>query len=236
MYSKEFIVGPSDADQNLNLKLSSLFVMMQDVSMDHSEILNIGKANTIDKGLYWVITRYSISINRLPKYTDKVTVTTYAGDDMKYIFPRYIEVTDEKGDVLAKASATWLVLDKKTHKICFKPFENIDIPHEHKEGEEPLPRKLYAEETTIIDSRRVRNSDVDINNHLNNTRYIEYITDSRDPDFYSKHKIKHVLIEYKKEIAFNQQVDIYSSNNNPEYIEAKVGDEVCFEALIKYEE
>ena len=73
MFSKKFVVGPSDADQNLNAKISTLFVYMQDVSMEHAEQLGIGKEATTDNGMMWVITRYSLTIqvaeaviNRLP--------------------------------------------------------------------------------------------------------------------------------------------------------------------------
>lgn len=234
MFSKTYRVGPSDSDQNLNAKISALFVYMQDVAMEHAEDLHIGKAATMDKGLIWVITRYSLSINRLPKYLEEITVSTYCGDNMKFIFPRYYEIKDNKGNILVTASVTWMVLHKATHQVHFNPFNGLLLPTEHYEGEEPLPIKIQPQEASLIDTRRVRNSDVDINGHLNNTRYIEYLTDSHDYDFYQTREVKHIVLEYKKEIKINQTVEIYSNKANPEYLELRVGGESCFIALIEY--
>ena len=234
MFSKKYVVGPSDADQNLNAKISTLFVYMQDVSMEHAEELGIGKEATMDKGMMWVITRYSLSIIRLPRYLEEITVSTYTGRDMKFIFPRHFEMRDKDNNLLVTASATWMVLDQSTHKVNLNPFNNKKLPCEHHDYEEPLPEKVQPQETSLIDKRRVRNSDVDINNHLNNTRYIEYLVDSHDFDFYRSREIKHITLEYQKEIKINQLVEIYYNNAEPEFIEAKVGDDVCFEALIEY--
>ena len=234
MYSKKYILGPSDSDQNLNAKISTLFVLMQDIAMEHAEALNIGKEATMDKGNMWVITRYSLSINRLPRYLEEITVSTYPGDDMKFIFPRYYEMKDKYGKTILTASATWMVLTKATHQVNFNPFSGIKLPTEHHDEEEPLPSKITPEATTLIDTRKVRNSDVDINNHLNNTRYIEYLTDSHDFDFYRSHEVSHIVLEYKKEIIINQKVEIYSNQSNPEYIEIKVGEDTCLTALIEY--
>ena len=234
MFSKKYVVGPSDADQNLNAKLSTLFVYMQDVSMEHAEELGIGKEATMDKGMMWVITRYSLSVYRLPRYLEEITVSTYTGRDMKFIFPRHFEMRDKNNNLLVTASATWMVLDQATHKVNLNPFNGKKLPMERHEYEEPLPDKLLPVSTSLIDTRNVRNSDVDINNHLNNTRYIEYLTDSHDFDFYRSHEIKHITLEYRKEIKINQRVEIYSNASNPEYIEIKVGEDTCLQALIEY--
>ncbi|MBE6133223.1 MAG: hypothetical protein E7178_00970 [Erysipelotrichaceae bacterium] len=234
MFSKKYVVGPSDADQNLNAKISTLFVYMQDVAMEHAEQLGIGKENTMDKGMMWVVTRTALTIYRLPKYLEEVIVTTYPGDDMKFIYPRYYNIKDKHGNLLVIASATWMVLNKSTHTVNFNPFNGKVLPSEHMEKEEPLPGRLAPSEVSLIDTRKVRNSDVDINNHLNNTRYIEYITDSHDNEFYNKHSIHHLTIEYKKEIKINQKVEIYSNNANPEYIQARVDGDTCFEVSIDY--
>lgn len=234
MYSKKYIVGPSDADQNLNAKISTLFIYMQDVAMEHAEELGIGKANTMDKGMMWVITRTALTIYRLPKYLEEVTVSTYPGDDMKFIFPRYYNIKDKDGNILMTASSTWMVLNKNSHGVNFNPFNGKVLPSEHMDKEEPLPSKIQPSEVSLIDKRKVRNSDVDINNHLNNTRYIEYLFDSHDSEFYKTHIVKHLTIEYKKEIKNNQTVEIYSNGVNPEYIQAKVDEQTCFEAIVDY--
>ena len=49
MYSKKYYLGTSDVDAFLELKISSMFVMFQDVATEHAELLGVGKTQTIDK-------------------------------------------------------------------------------------------------------------------------------------------------------------------------------------------
>ena len=77
MHSKPFFIGSNDVDQFLELKLSSFFKMMQEVATEHAEMFNIGKANTLDKGLFWVITRIEVDIVRAPRYLENTILKDF---------------------------------------------------------------------------------------------------------------------------------------------------------------
>ena len=234
MYQKKYLIGSNDIDQFLELKLPSLFKMMQEISTEHAEVLNIGKANTLDKGMFWVITRMEVEIIIPPKYLQNVVLTTYPGDDLRFIFPRYFLLEDEKGNTLVKASSTWMVLNRNTHTVVLNPFNGYKCTPEHKEGELALPRKVVSGDASLVETRKVRYSDIDLNGHLNNTKYIDYILDLHDSDFYKKNRIKHFLINYEKELMDNDILSLFSGNKNPEYIKGEV-DKTAFEVNISYE-
>ena len=217
MYQKNYHIGSNDVDQFLELKLSSFFKMMQDIATEHAEVFNIGKANTIDKGLYWVITRIEIDINDMPKYLEDVELVTYPGDDMRFIFPRYFHLLDKKGKTLIRASSTWMVMNRATHNVCLNPFKDFKSPSEHHEGELALPSKVKKDENvSLIEKRKVRYSDIDLNRHLNNTKYIDYIIDLHDSEFYKENQISHFLINYEKELKDSEEISLFSNQNNPE--------------------
>lgn len=235
MFSKKYTLSTSDVDAFLELKLSSLFTMMQDAATDHAELFGVGKANTLDKGLFWVITRYFVDILRAPKYLETIFVKTYPGKDMRFIFPRYFQVESESGEVLIRASSTWCVLNKETHKINMKPFDKV-LPEEHHENELPLPPKAAPAKANFVEDRRVRFSEVDLNGHLNNASYITYLLDMHSREFYSKNRIKHFIINYEREILDGETVSLFSDNNLPnEYIKGMVGNNTIFEVNVTYE-
>lgn len=234
MYEKKYHIGTSDVDMNMELRLSSLFLMMQDVATEHAEVLGVGMSQTIDKGQFWVITRYSVSIIENPKYLDDIIVRTYPGDDKKFIFPRYFEIVDKNNKVVIKASSTWCVLRKSDRGISLNPFDGKVLPPEHHEGEEPLPAKVLPDEKHLVETRKVRYSETDLNNHLNNTKYIEYIIDLHDSEFYKTHRISHITINYEKEILSGDSVSLFSNGKNPEYINGSVDGKNIFEAEIQY--
>ena len=235
MYEKDYYIGSNDVDQFLELKLPSFFRMMQDVSTEHAEKLGIGKATTIDKGMYWVITRIELDIIRMPKYLETVKLVTYPGDNMRFMFPRYFTLFNQKGDVLIHASSMWMVLDKINHRICLKPFEGTDFPEEHTEGELPLPKKANVSDVEEVEQRKVRYSDIDLNGHLNNTKYIDYIVDIHDSAFYKENRISHFLINYDKELRDNDTLTLLKNNENPECIIGKVGDQTALTVNIQYQ-
>ena len=237
MYEKKYYIGSNDVDQFLDLKLPSFFRMMQDIATEHAEVLDIGKANTLDKGLYWVITRIEIEIIKMPKYLQTVTLRTHPGDDLRFIFPRYFTCLDEKGEVLIKASSTWMVLNREKHNVCLNPFNGKKLPPEHYEGELPLPNKVVVDsDISLIENRKVRYSDIDLNGHLNNTKYIDYIIDLHDSDFYKKHQISHFLINYEKEMKDNNVLALYRNHSLNEYIKGEIDGATSFEVNILYRE
>ena len=236
MYTKEYHIGSNDVDQFLELKLSSFFKMMQDIATEHAEILDIGKGQTIDKGLYWVITRVELDIIRMPRYLETVKLTTYPGDDMRFIFPRYFYLEDQDGNTIMRVSSVWMVLRKENRQPALNPFEGRKFPEEHLPDELALPKKCSGNPSIKIESRKVRYSDIDLNGHLNNTKYIDYIIDIHDSDFYKKNRIKHFLINYEKELLDNDVLDLYSDNNKPEAIKGMINDNDAFMVNITYED
>ena len=234
-FLKHQIVESHDVDPFYNLKLANLFVYFQDVVTEHMERLGINKTIINDKGMYWVVTRYKVHINRLPKYLEEVDILTYPGKDMRFIFPRFFEILDKKGNVLVKASSTWMVLDKKNKQIVIKPFDESLLYHHSEEGELPLPHKIDDKEGSIISKRTVLLSDLDLNNHLNNTKYIEFITDSLGYDFAKDNEICDFEINFNKEIAYSKEVFLtYFKDGNNIYIDGIVNKEVAFKSKITF--
>lgn len=235
MKTTEFEIKSGDIDQFLELTIPAYFMMMQIIATSHAEQLGIGKAETLDKGMAWVITRIEVDVIKAPTYTQKVKLSTYPGDDLKVMFPRYFVMTDVNNNPLVKSSSIWAVIDMKKRTPIMKPFDVIP-ESEHHEGELNLPKRVtIPDDLELIEERKVRYSDIDLNGHLNNTKYMDYLLDCHDSNFYRKNRIKHVAINYLHEVKDNQIVKMYSNNKNPEIIVGKVDDKVIFACEFTYE-
>ena len=237
MYQEKIFINSNDVDDHCDLKISTIFKYLQQVSTNHAELLGIGKEETLRRGEFWVITRMKVIIHQMPKMLDTLTVTTHPGEKVMFIFPRYYQIYNEKGELVISASSSWALLDINTHKIKVKPFEDdFILPFEKLDEDISLPEKINPDQLIIVDERKVRYSDIDLNGHLNNTKYIDYIIDTHDSDFYQKHRVKEILINYEKEIKNNDNVVIYSNKSFPEIIAGSVNDQHSFIAQIEYEE
>lgn len=237
MYQEKVFINSNDVDNHCELKISTIFKYLQQVATNHAEELGVGMEATTNHGMLWVITRMQVNIYKMPKLLETLTIKTHPGEAMIFIFPRFFEIYNEQGELVISASSTWALLDSSTHKIKMKPFsEDYSFTGEKWDSDLPIPEKVAIEDVYLVDDRKVRFSDIDLNGHLNNTKYIEYIIDTHDMNFYNKYRIKSILVNYEKEIRYNEEVRLYSSGNIPEVIIGDVDGKHCFASKIEYEE
>lgn len=223
-----------EVDFNLDTKLSNIFLFFQEVSSIQSEVFHIGKADTLDKDLHWVITRFNVEISRLPKYGEHIKVVTYPGTSNVLFFNRHFRILDEKDNVLVKACSVWCVIEDKTHMIKKDPFNGLVLPVSKMEDELPLPGKVEYKEGKLIYKKTIRYSDIDLNSHLNNTRYIELIQDAFDIDFYKSHKLVNLTINYLSELKLNDEVSIYKDEGEEITIRGSKEDKDHFLCSLKF--
>ena len=236
MHIEKVVIGSNDIDASLKLRVSSFFKIVQDVIMHNTEELNVGTKETNEKGILWVISRCNVEISRLPNYQEEVICKTYPGPDkLNMIFPRYFQIEDNKGNVLIKLSSIWALIDKeKRTAIASSTIASRCIGESH-EGELPLPTKIDEIETKHMENRTIHYSDVDLNGHLNNTKYIELFLDLHDSQFYKEHPIKKLTLNYLKEIKEGEQVSIFNNlSNKQEFVKIEANGVTSFFALIEY--
>ena len=236
MYKEKIQVTSNDVDQNLELKLSSLFKFLQEVASNQADSVHAGHWDLFKHNMLWVVLRMDVQIYRTPLLDEMLTVGTHPGEMKSFIYPRLFEVRDSKNNVIIKASSIWTIIDKNTRRVVLKPGELFLVKGSSEKDDLPLPMKVDGKASNLIYQRLVRYSDIDLNGHLNNTQYVSFILDSHDDEFYKHHRPKRIEICYDKEIRMGALVDIYSDNNNPEVIRGDVNGVNHFSAKIEYEE
>lgn len=232
-HSKQFYISTCRVDKNKKLRLSDLFSLFQDVAGEHGEMLDIGKAKTTDVGRKWIITRYVVKIERLPIYGETVRIYTYPCKNNPCFFYRNYFVKDEQDNIVIKASSIWAILETKTNKIVFNPFKK-PLPEESFDFELGIPEKILDDVDNKVGEYRIQYSDLDLNGHANNSRYIEMIQNLHDSDFRNEHEYDSILINYFAELKEKDVVNLYSNNSNPEIIKGVIGDKVSFKAIVTY--
>ena len=207
VYRKEYVIQSSDVDMFRRLRVSKLFTFMQEAAIHHTEILGAGRAKTLDRGFLWVVTMQHAEIKRLPVYDEKVVLSSWAGKTMHVMFPRYYEMTDEGGDVIAKGSAVWMLMDVESRRMIFPDDEGISVEGIVTGTEYPVPRPLKAVEGERKVSFRVPYSYADINGHLTNTKYFD-LTEDLTRHAKEGKVPRLVAAEYAGEARFDEEFEV----------------------------
>lgn len=234
MYKEKFVVQKDEVDSFGEIRISKLMWHMQNVAGEHAIKLKIDRDILMKDNNIWVVVRYDMKINRLPKLKEKYIITTHPGETKGFMFPRFFQVYDKHGNLLVNISSTWVVVNFDTRRIILRPFKDVSLPVEKDINDLELPAKINEEATNLVCKRLTKESELDINIHINNTFYYDYVLSIHDEAFYQENQVSRILLNYEKEITHPSEIEIYSSKTNPEVIIGKVDGNPSFLAKVEF--
>ncbi|WP_066494944.1 acyl-[acyl-carrier-protein] thioesterase [Abyssisolibacter fermentans] len=242
-WEEQFKIRGYEVDYHNELKVSSIFNFMQIAAAKHADNSNYGIEKLKDSGIYWVLSRMKVRIYSYPTYETNLKVSTWAkGTDRLFALRDYVLTTDQ-GIKVAEASSTWLVIDsvkKRPQKLNKLPSEFIMIEGKHAIDE--IPGKIKEPEKLEHSyDKHVGYTDIDMNKHVNNEKYVEWALNSFDQDFYNKKRLSKIHINFLSECQMNQNIQLnrgkYPENTDSWYVEGVncILDKKVFQAKVEWE-
>ena len=207
IYTERLTLRSRDVDMFRRLRTSELFKLLQEASIRHTEQLGMGRDRTLDRGILWVLLMQRAEIVRMPEYDEKIVLRSWPGKTMHLLFPRFYSLETEAGEALVKASALWGLVDEKSRKAVFPERYGIEIAGTETGKEIDLPgpiRKLACDREKRFE---VPYSFVDMNGHMNNTRYFDLAEDCVGAAAGGK-LLKEVRTEYVNEARFGEELTL----------------------------
>lgn len=203
-----------DADLHNQLKISSIFNYMQDIASFHADELGVGYKALQENQIFWVLSWAKVEIKSLPSYGETIKIKTWAKGKERLFYMRDFIFYNDRDEEIIKGTSAWLLLDSKTKRMTDLVKVGLDLPSfpdEHAIDEFPGKFNFLLEEGRDY-KRKIFYSDIDINRHVNNSRYLEFILDCYDESEHEKNKIKAVTIAYKGETHFMDELTINRSS------------------------
>lgn len=180
IYEKKILIRSEQVDMTRRLRMSDLFRLLEEASIAHTEELGCTRDKTLDRGLLWIITRQFVEISEMPAYDEEIIVRSWQGEMQHVFFPRFYEI-ERAGKVLVKGQALWMLIEEETRSMAMPEDYDIFIPGRPDAGDMVLPAVVIpkdAGEAVSSTNLVTRFSQVDINGHMNNTRYFDIIDDA----------------------------------------------------------
>lgn len=225
-YEEKYQLRSYDFDFQNNLKLSSIFNYMQDTASTHAGMLKFGFEDLYKLNLFWVLSWIKIELGSFPAYGDSIKVKTWPKTSHRLYSLRDFILFDNGGNIFAKSTSAWLLLKSDTKRPVELKSYAVDIPFQADENAlADLPEKLVKPNIppAVSEKRKIKYSDIDINRHVNNAKYIEFIIDSFDEEFLTNRKINSAEVSFLSEVRYgdNIEIEVYSQDDNRSFVSGK---------------
>lgn len=207
-YMQTFRVTSYQTDLTARIKPSAILEIMQEMAGAHAELLNVGRSRLYPMGLAWVLTRVEVRMERYPISGEIITVETFPMPNRRVFFPRYFIFRDEKGQTIGCAGSMWVVLDINTRKMANAAEIAASMP-DNSDLTAPMGMPATVEEVSgeVTESLRLPvYTDLDVNGHVNNTRYLDWCCNALGIDTMRSHAMTQFAVNFNQEILPGQEV------------------------------
>ncbi|MCL2155110.1 MAG: thioesterase [Leptospirales bacterium] len=215
-FSIEFTVGLHDAGPGAIIKIPTLFNYLQGAAGAHTNSLNIKDADIQQRGYTWVISRYRLSIIKLPKFLDKFILTTWnAGTDEKYAIRDSI-ISDKSSNDLIRVTSSWILINfiKRVSVPATELYSDYPTNPERAIDDKflPIPEVSHSHYEKEFVARKY---DLDMNNHVNNSIYAACVIETGE-DMNEGKKLKDISLNFKGEARYGDTIISEAMNDNNE--------------------
>ena len=212
IYSQEFTIGSFDSDWHGNAKLTSICNYLQEIAGNHVDKIGQGIDDLSQNNHAWVLSRMKIKIMRPAKWKETIRIETFPTGIKGLFGARDFRIYDQANEIIALASSYWLVVDLISHRpirphdiVKHMPIGNYSGVFEEELGKlTPL-----TQEAELIEEIKVHYSDIDINRHVNNVKYLKWLIDAFPSETLTEKPISELEINFLHELKLNEQIQIF---------------------------
>lgn len=233
IFSQQHLLRSPEVDLYGRWRATDIFLVMQELAGGHSLKLGCHMRDLMPRGITWVLSRVYLQMREYPRLGEQIAVKTWTGGIQRMIFPRYFVFEREDGTFLGAAHTLWLLLDLQKRRMVGAAALGVDYP-DTSDLPQPAqaPEKIrLPQDLPFVARRRAGYSDMDINRHMNNTRYIEWICDLFASNTYQHRALSTLTVNYTHEIAPETEVALHLLQQQEGFFAAGIsGDQPCFAA------
>ena len=239
-FCQDICIPCYDTDAKANLKPAAFMDFAQEIAYWAANDLGFGYDTLHVHHTAWVLTRMHIHFEEPLKWRENVTLYTWHKGASGLFYLRDFDLRDSKGISRVKATTSWVVIDERTRRMVrpedlkdlldpemkvddaiSEPVQKIVLPKGDSRSESGMTETAEGEHT-------VSYSDLDINGHTNNSRYVVWAMDCL-PKEVTGSPVKDLFINFIKETLPGEKVQLLAqSDGSTWYVEGKVGDRTCF--------
>lgn len=238
IFRKTYTVTDNATDRYDRLRPSMLLFFAQDAATSHCAEIGMDWNSMASRGMFWAVTRTKVEILRLPRHGETITVETWPMSNTRVAYPRATQMYDEQGELLVRMVSIWVLMDLEKRSMILPGKSGLDFCGADRGGELKPPAGLPVFQAPESADRTVRYSDLDINGHLNNARYLDWVSDLTDSEFHRTHSLREMVICYISEAREGQNITqewAWNAAENTLLVQLRRDQDRVFSAKLTYD-
>ncbi len=216
-WTGEYRVNANDTDFNNIVSASNLLRYMQDAANSSMEDDGLSYNELFERGYSFILSRIRLS-SYAPLYShDKLEVQSWACESRGVQFNRCYRILRD-GGIVAEAVSVWAMVgvnDRKLHRVT-----EMNLPYRIDDMLElDMPARFKIPEDVdmhLVGERTVEYADIDLNGHMNNTRYPDILCGYIDADMKNQRVIS-MGISFVSEAPLGENLKIYAGQSDGIY-------------------
>lgn len=179
---ERFTVRSYESGVSNEVSLATLCNYMQESAGLSADQLGWGIHKLQEEGLTWMLSRLYVKVSRYVPWGTELTLRTWpSGMKGKLLATRCFQAADRSGEEVFQAHSEWLYVDMKSQRIVKLPDDFAKLVPEGTPSvafNDLGGKSVKLAEPTAGVEIRVRRSDLDFNDHVNNVHYVEWMLES----------------------------------------------------------
>jgi acyl-ACP thioesterase len=202
-----------DVDPSGGITPFQVFDYFQKAAVRHAEDLDVGRRALVARGLVWILSRMSVSIERRLRLDEEAELRTWPRGVEKLFAVRDYDMIDAAGAPCVRGRSFWLLLDIEKRRPLPPSRWEITLPANAGLDALCVSANGLDEAAGLERSaqRAVCYSDIDFNGHVNNARYVQWIQDSLPEAVLRGAKTIRLDINYLSEVKAGEQIELWTA-------------------------
>lgn len=214
--------GLKSIGKNNLIKNESILEILENVAGYHSDSVDFGVFSIDKTKASWVLLEWKVKVIKRPAYAEELKVQTWGRYFQKAYTYRDFKVLNSKGETCIIATSKWALINIETHNILrltdeiknlYKPEDTLSVFEE-----KTLPKIEVPEKFINSIEYTVGRKDIDVNNHMHNTYYLNLAYEALPEEIYNDRPYNEFRISYKKEIPLGDKLTCKYTSKDDKHI------------------
>ncbi len=228
MFEKQIYVPPD------GFRTSALFHELQEISGEAAAEWHAAGSDLQKIGLMWIVIRYDIQLHRVLLPGECLYMRTWALPVRHRMSQRNYQIFDTDNRCVLSGAGVWAVSDR-VKRIMVNPADyGIQFDTELSGPEQAKPTQPHRISISDFFSYSVPETALDINCHMNNTRYFDMV-EINAITHYETFNLKHAKVTYVNEARLGEELTVKFGNEKQLWYFSGAGPRGnCFEMSLEY--